>query len=526
MHQRLAVVSSLVLTCATGTALAQTDLLPDIITTVSQLYDNRITVENGRRLLRLSNGTANIGIGKLYLYGSTVNQDGTRDVMQRIYRTDGSSWDRLAGKFIHHPTHGHIHFDDWAIYRLRERGPNNEVGQIVAEGEKTSFCILDLQVYDNSLPDFDPDGEFRNCGSTVQGLSVGWMDIYSKDLDGQWIDITDVPDGDYWLESTVDPVFHLLESDNTNNTTMVPVVVSQGSTILPDAYEPNSTFTEVDAREVGKPASPNLGPTGPLTTIPDLTLHVSGERDYYRIYLAGTGTPANYARVMYQGSPITLILYNSNKAQLGLPATGTNGITTLPLNNRPRGWYYVRGSTSTGSTTQNYTLEIKPPQSAPPVIQTTSPPEGNITLQHGVDTLPVTWTISDPDGDPTWVTIYLNTAPVLDGSQVLIPTTINTPGADGSAIVNSAYIEHGVYWVYCEATDGGVKVGSWSPGTVTFTEEHCEADFDHSGHVDTEDFDAFVVAFEVGEQDADFDSSGFVDFVDYIEFVLAFEAGC
>ncbi|GMV24501.1 MAG: hypothetical protein AMXMBFR58_05320 [Phycisphaerae bacterium] len=54
----------------------------------------------------------------------------------------------------------------------------------------------------------------------------------------------------------------------------------------------------------------------------------------------------------------------------------------------------------------------------------------------------------------------------------------------------------------------------------------CPADFDASGFVDTDDFDAFVLAFEAGTDDADFDGSGFVDTDDFDAFVVAFEAGC
>ncbi len=54
----------------------------------------------------------------------------------------------------------------------------------------------------------------------------------------------------------------------------------------------------------------------------------------------------------------------------------------------------------------------------------------------------------------------------------------------------------------------------------------CPADFDGTGFVDTDDFDAFVQAFEAGTQDADFDLSGFVDTDDFDAFVRAFEAGC
>ncbi|HRJ49600.1 MAG TPA: FG-GAP-like repeat-containing protein, partial [Phycisphaerales bacterium] len=52
------------------------------------------------------------------------------------------------------------------------------------------------------------------------------------------------------------------------------------------------------------------------------------------------------------------------------------------------------------------------------------------------------------------------------------------------------------------------------------------ADFDRSGFVDTDDFDAFVQAFVIGGDDADFDGSGFVDTDDFTEFVLAFQDPC
>ena len=54
----------------------------------------------------------------------------------------------------------------------------------------------------------------------------------------------------------------------------------------------------------------------------------------------------------------------------------------------------------------------------------------------------------------------------------------------------------------------------------------CPSDFDSSGFVDTDDFTAFVLAFEEGVDAADFDESGFVDTDDFTAFVLAFEAGC
>jgi len=69
-------------------------------------------------------------------------------------------------------------------------------------------------------------------------------------------------------------------------------------------------------------------------------------------------------------------------------------------------------------------------------------------------------------------------------------------------------------------------------GSLTFTEGSvtliglCTADFDESGFVDTDDFDAFVAAFEAGDDSADIDCSGFVDTDDFDTFVRRFEDGC
>ncbi|HLO39416.1 MAG TPA: S8 family serine peptidase, partial [Phycisphaerales bacterium] len=56
--------------------------------------------------------------------------------------------------------------------------------------------------------------------------------------------------------------------------------------------------------------------------------------------------------------------------------------------------------------------------------------------------------------------------------------------------------------------------------------ERCSADFDDSGFVDTDDFTAFVNAFEHGHYSADIDFSGFVDTDDFTRFVNSFEIGC
>lgn len=54
----------------------------------------------------------------------------------------------------------------------------------------------------------------------------------------------------------------------------------------------------------------------------------------------------------------------------------------------------------------------------------------------------------------------------------------------------------------------------------------CRADFDGDGFLTGDDFDQFVVWFELGDLAADFDGDGFVTGDDFDAFVTAFEIGC
>ncbi len=76
-----------------------------------------------------------------------------------------------------------------------------------------------------------------------------------------------------------------------------------------------------------------------------------------------------------------------------------------------------------------------------------------------------------------------------------------------------------------------IRFGSFAgTGTIFWDDieffQYCVADFDKTGFVDTDDFDAFVRSYELGEEAADVDGSGFVDTEDYDFFVHAFEEGC
>ncbi len=175
-------------------------------------------------VLHFGQATPNIGLGPMELRGGEDLGNGSQIVYQRIYQNTAltSFVDVEAGTFTFHPEHGHIHFDDYARYSLRQALPDSngdgvpEVGAVVAGGQKTSFCLVDVAPYDLTLPNAAQEASGFGCGTT-QRISVGWEDIYDPTTPGQQIDIAGLAPGQYWLEAVVDPDNHLRESNENNN---------------------------------------------------------------------------------------------------------------------------------------------------------------------------------------------------------------------------------------------------------------------------------------------------------------------
>ncbi|XP_069481668.1 protein-lysine 6-oxidase [Ambystoma mexicanum] len=106
-----------------------------------------------------------------------------------------------------HSCHQHYHsMDEFSHYDLLDASTQSRV----AEGHKASFCLEDTSC------DY---GYYRRfaCTAHSQGLSPGCYDTYNADIDCQWIDITDVKPGNYILKVSVNPNYHVSESDYSNN---------------------------------------------------------------------------------------------------------------------------------------------------------------------------------------------------------------------------------------------------------------------------------------------------------------------
>ena len=121
-----------------------------------------------------------------------------------------------AGAFYFDACHGHYHLRDFSEYRLLYQD-----GNPAQVGRKQGFCFEDSFKYT------DHRSNGYHCG--YQGITSGWGDWYYKQLPGQWIDVTGVPEGDYVLEVEInlqDPAYRFDEGENRfANTTRTPAKI-------------------------------------------------------------------------------------------------------------------------------------------------------------------------------------------------------------------------------------------------------------------------------------------------------------
>lgn len=132
----------------------------------------------------------------LLRFSVNVLNFGTADFTPYVPRSD---WEW-------HSCHNHFHsYENFAQYDIVDRN-----GKEVAEGHKASFCLEDVNCANGGVKRY-------SCEQHRQGISVNCYDSYAYDIDCQWIDITDVPHGNYTLTVSVNPGQRRAEMDFSNN---------------------------------------------------------------------------------------------------------------------------------------------------------------------------------------------------------------------------------------------------------------------------------------------------------------------
>jgi hypothetical protein len=151
------------------------------------------------------------GYRRLLRFDTVVMNRGDGDLMVGD-RSDPNN--PYAPYFVFHSCHGHYHIRNFSTYELLTLDRT-----LVVAGTKQGFCFEDSFKYEDG-------GKSAGYVCADQGITSGWGDWYYKQLVGQWIDITGVPEGQYIVRVTLNqgvsaPIFDEGENRYPNVTEVI-----------------------------------------------------------------------------------------------------------------------------------------------------------------------------------------------------------------------------------------------------------------------------------------------------------------
>jgi hypothetical protein len=216
----------------------------------------------------------------------------------------------LASDFQYHDCHGHYHMEGWASYELFQDGIP------VALGTKQGFCLLDS----GQAHPLGQQTTAYHCA--FQGLSSGYADIYARSLDGQWVDVTGVPGGDYVLRVTINATNRVFEADDVHpNTVEVPLTLpAPGTPVTPFDDDHGDTIPDATALAFPIGLICAVEQTGDLDvfrvnvqagTVYEFAVELQGLADSALRVLAGTGATLASNNDAAPGDPSSRILFTA-----------------------------------------------------------------------------------------------------------------------------------------------------------------------------------------------------------------------
>jgi dipeptidyl aminopeptidase/acylaminoacyl peptidase len=208
------------------------ELPPDL----DQQAPSELDVRPSERGFRLwfTSAADNVGLGPLIVMGRRPRPRAPMSAAQRVRLTNGSlrTNPRIGiWRYNGSPDHAHWHLLHFQRYELR--GP---AGSIVVRDRKSGFCIGDRYgVAPGRIAGRVPTPRFRGFCNLYSpgaldvdgGTSVGYSDRYHSRLDGQNLDITRVPAGEYVLVNRVNPQLLIRELRYENNAASVRIRLSR-----------------------------------------------------------------------------------------------------------------------------------------------------------------------------------------------------------------------------------------------------------------------------------------------------------
>lgn len=186
-----------------------------------------ISVRNHRRSDRsfLSFGATawNAGPGDLVVEGFRDPSSTTMEAFQYFYEADTVVGKLPAGtlEYDNRDGHDHWHFRDFAAYSLLDADQ-----ALVADSGKEAFCLAPTDPIDLTVDGADWNPWLTDLGTACgesdslwirEVLETGWGDTYTQYRPGQSFEITDLPNGVYFIKVLANPDDVLAEASSLNN---------------------------------------------------------------------------------------------------------------------------------------------------------------------------------------------------------------------------------------------------------------------------------------------------------------------
>jgi hypothetical protein len=131
-------------------------------------------------------------------------------------------WDDRVG-------HQHWHFTDFAQYNLLDSAQ-----KLAVRSGKEAFCLANTDAVDYTIPNakWRPENTdlSTSCGANTvvavrEVLDIGNGDTYSQDRPGQSFEITDLPNGTYYIQVLANPAGKLAETSTANNAALRKIIL-------------------------------------------------------------------------------------------------------------------------------------------------------------------------------------------------------------------------------------------------------------------------------------------------------------
>lgn len=174
-----------------------------------------------RDILQFAATVWNAGPSPLVVDGFRRPGQEVMDAYQSFYVKGRRVATKRTGSLVYHQEHQHWHFLDFATHRLLDAS-----GHRVVLGMKEGFCLAPTDAVDLTVPGAGLRPGEIGLGSACGDISAlgirevmpaGWGDTYGAGTQGQEFDVTEVPNGTYYIEVVANPIGSLVERATSNN---------------------------------------------------------------------------------------------------------------------------------------------------------------------------------------------------------------------------------------------------------------------------------------------------------------------